>query len=93
MLDLIERLKMWTRIGINIDRPREKSFTGSPSTPTAVEVKEDTAVSISLAEIRENLNSSFIFFLKDGEFRGRSGVGNGFWKAIKFSLMVSAERL
>ena len=59
-------------------KPTEKIFIGSPSTPTEVVVDEETADSISFAEILENLNSWLIFVWKDGELRGRLGVGREF---------------
>ena len=59
-------------------KSKEKIFIGSPSRPTEVVVKEETAVSISFAEILENLNSWFIFVWKDGGLRGRLGVGREF---------------
>ena len=38
-------------------KPTEKIFIGSPSTPIEVLVNEETADSISFADILENLNS------------------------------------
>ena len=64
--------------GIKMGKPTEKIFTRSPSTPAEVVVNEETADSISLAEILENLSSWFIFVQKYGELRGRLGVGKEF---------------
>ena len=65
-------------IGIKIGKPEEIVLTASPSTPTEVEVKEDTADLISLAENLENLNSWLILLSKVDEAISGFGGGNDF---------------